>query len=157
MNGPTQARRGAHVQRSLFLLAAAAEAGQSPAPRRTLSFDERLEELLPGDPRAWPQDDKDIFAVRLCGMLCEDAQETFASHHERNASGDLVFRDEEDRQDFIATLGWVCGYWHGTIPFDLAMKVCGIDARTVREAALEAYAQDLHLAQEIFADRFSLH
>lgn len=151
-----QPKQAGPAQRSLFQLGTSA-AEARPAARRAQSFDERLEELLPGDPRLWSQDEKDIFAARLCGMLCEDAQETFASHQERDARCDLIFRDDEDRQDFVATLGWVCGYWRGTVPFELAMKVCGINPRTVREAVMEAYARDLDLAQEIFADRFSLH
>lgn len=143
-------------QRSLF------QGGVGPretprAARRMQSFEDKLNALLPGDPRSWSQDEKDAFSVRLCGTLCEDAQETFAAHQERDGSGALIFRDEEDRQNFVATLGWVCGYWRGTVPFELAMRVCQINPRAVREAVMEAYARDLPLAQEIFADNFRLH
>ncbi|MEW5891077.1 MAG: hypothetical protein ACOZCP_19305 [Pseudomonadota bacterium] len=133
---------------------AASGARKASAPRRGL--DERLNEVLPGDHRLWSQDEKDIFVVRLAGMLVEDMMEMFESHHERTDAG-LVFRDEEDRADFIATLGWVCGYWKGVVSFDLVMKMFGFDPRVIREAVMEAYACDLHLAQEVFADKFTLH
>lgn len=144
------------VQAGLFPMPAEATSCGLAASGTTRSLDDKLCDVLPGDPRHWSQEEKDIFIMRVAGMLVEDMMEMFESHHER-AAGALVFRDDEDRADFIATLGWVCGYWHGCVPFELAMKVFGFDPRVIREATMEAYANDLHLAQEMFADKFTLH
>lgn len=121
------------------------------------TLDERLDEVLPVDPHRWSQSEKDIYIVRVCGMLLDDMGEQFESHQQRDRRGELVFRDEHDRTDFIAMVGWVCGYWRGTIPFDLATQLYGFDADTIRDATMQAYARELHMAREFFADHYRLH
>ena len=128
-----------------------------PAHAPRYSLDAKLDELLPGDPHAWPRAELDLFTEKVVHLLVEDMLETFDSHHARDARGELAFADEDDRRDFTALLGWVCGYWRGAVPFEFAMKLFGFNPRAVREAVIEAYGEDLHLAREVLAARCGLH
>ena len=128
-----------------------------------ISLDDRLNEVLPGDHHAWPQRERERLVERVVGLLVDDMAGMFESHQQRNHAGCLVFRDEEDRQDFLALLGWVCGYGSAMVshvPFTWAMRYLGFDARAIRairEAVAEAYANELGVVRTLFSRELSVH
>lgn len=128
----------------------------------SVGLDEKLEEILPGDHRAWPQPERERLVERLLGLLVDDMVAMFESHQRRDRAGGLVFRDEEDRRDFLALLGWVCGHrWRivSHVPFSWAMRHLGFGGgqiRTIREAVAETYATELELARELFSGELTL-
>jgi len=128
-----------------------------------ISLDDKLNEVLPGDHHAWSQRERERLVERVVGLLVDDMAAMFESHQQRNHAGCLAFRDEEDRQDFLALLGWVCGYGSAMVshvPFTWAMRYLGFDARairTIREAVAEAYANELGVVRELFSRQLSVH
>ncbi|MFY9329833.1 MAG: hypothetical protein WAO76_17735 [Georgfuchsia sp.] len=116
-----------------------------------LTTDERIEAAFPGplDHRQWSQDEKDIYIVRLCALLVEDMETTFANHQARDANGKLVFSSAEGKEDFVYTLGWAIGAWPGRIPCETVLKLFNIDWMRVRYATIARYEKNLYLIRDL--------
>ena len=58
-----------------------------------------------------------------------------------------------DVNDYVATLGWIMGYWDGALSYEHVCSVNGIDPETLQQAILDTprLARDLEeLRQKYF-------
>ena len=124
-----------------------------------LTTDERIEAAFPGplDHRQWSQDEKDVFIVRICALLIEDMETTFASHHARDAKGKLIFSSAEDEVNFVYTLGWAISAWPGKIPCETVLKLFNVNWMRVRYATIAQYETDLYLIRDSARKLFPEH
>lgn len=128
-----------------------------------LSLDQKLDEALPGDPHSWSLAARERLTERVIGLLVDDMRSMFDSHQQRDSKGCIAFSDEEDRQDFLALLGWVCGFpgqGPSHVPFAWAMRYFGFGPRAIREirdSVKEAYSKELQSLRESFSGELTLH
>lgn len=124
---------------------------------RARRWDILLEEVLPGAPQQWSESVLDRYTRHTVCELIEDTCRVLGLMRERiTRCGSARQLGHEERAYLFETLGWVLGYWNGSVSFELAAGLYGINGRFMQEEIAEGFADEIALLDDMLARRVLL-
>jgi len=99
------------------------------------SLDNKLEAVLPGTQADWSDNEREMFAYRLCGVLVDDVIKTLSNWIESNSDKEVHHVNDLLLWVFHDTSWLPAGTGYPDVPtvsFDVACRVLGLDAQMLR-------------------------
>jgi hypothetical protein len=95
-------------------------------------------EPLP-DPRYWSESTKEKMIDALLALACDSRRGDKMPESIMDCAsllGERMRGVNIDLKDYLATLGWIMGYWEGAVPYRYVCVIHGIDHETLQDVVL---------------------